>query len=84
MLVALNHHGLELNTEDLKHGGLLLHVTPGWTFSSPHRLFIEAHDIRVARYPISEVLDRLGAAPVVAKVLLSSIVWAVLGQKVRP
>ena len=29
VLVALNHHGLELNMEELKPGGIVLHVTPG-------------------------------------------------------
>jgi len=28
VLVALNHHGLELNMEGLKRGGIVLHVTP--------------------------------------------------------
>ena len=34
VLVALNHHGLELNMEELKPGGIVLHVTPGWKFPS--------------------------------------------------
>ena len=36
MLVALNHHGLELNMEELKEGGIVLHVTPGWQFPERH------------------------------------------------
>src|ERR1700687_516405 len=32
VLVALNYHGLELNLEDLKAGGTVVHVTPGWQF----------------------------------------------------
>jgi len=32
VLVALNHHGLELNMEELKQGAIVLHVTPGWQF----------------------------------------------------
>src|SRR2546421_12674385 len=32
ILVALDHHGLELNMEDLKEGGTLVHVTPRWHF----------------------------------------------------
>jgi hypothetical protein len=32
VLVALNHHGLELNMDELKPEGVVLHVTPGCTF----------------------------------------------------
>jgi len=34
VLVALNHHGLELNMEELKEGGIVLHVTLGGSFPS--------------------------------------------------
>src|ERR1700757_1018384 len=37
VLIALNHHGLELNIEDLKESGVILHVTPGWKFPERHQ-----------------------------------------------
>src|ERR1700733_13707764 len=40
VLVALNHHGLELNMEELKVGGVVLHVTPGWQFPEHHQKLI--------------------------------------------
>ena len=40
ILVALNHHGLEVNLGDLKEGGLVLHVTPDWRFPE-HRSKID-------------------------------------------
>src|SRR5258708_39301063 len=35
-LVALNHHGLELNMDELKQGGIVLHVTPGRQYQERH------------------------------------------------
>ena len=79
ILAAFNHHGLELNTPDLKPGGFLLHVTPEWTFSPEHARLIDERGLRVAPYPVFDVLRRLGGPPVVANVLLAAIVWTVLG-----
>src|SRR5258708_34023070 len=36
VLVALNHHGLELNMDEVKQGGILLHVTPGGRVPEHH------------------------------------------------
>lgn len=80
LLVALDHHGLEVNTEDLRQDGVLLHVTPQWTFPSEHRKFLDDHAVRVVPYPVQDVLARLRAKPVMANVLLCSIAWAMLGQ----
>src|ERR1700691_5335262 len=32
VLVAVKHHGLELNMEELKESGIVLQGTPGWQF----------------------------------------------------
>jgi 2-oxoglutarate ferredoxin oxidoreductase subunit alpha len=47
VLVALNHHGLELNMEELKEGGIVLHVTPGWQFPERHQKLIKERSLRV-------------------------------------
>src|SRR3984957_10040968 len=59
VLVALNHHGLELNMEELKEGGIVLHVTPGWQFPERHQKLIKERSIRVLYFPADETLTRL-------------------------
>src|ERR1700733_122522 len=46
VLVALNHHGLGLNMEELKEGGIVLHMTPGWQFPERHQKLIAERRIR--------------------------------------
>jgi 2-oxoglutarate/2-oxoacid ferredoxin oxidoreductase subunit alpha len=82
-LVALNHHGLEHNLADLKHGGTVIHVTPGWEFSKRHQELIDDRKLRVIRFPVQDILARLGAKPILSNVLLSAYVWAMLGQDVN-
>src|SRR6266567_912668 len=83
VLVALNHHGLELNIEDLKVGGTLVHVTPGWQFPEHHQKLIRDRNIRVTEFPLEGILTRPGAKPITSNVLLSAYVWAMLGQDVN-
>jgi 2-oxoglutarate ferredoxin oxidoreductase subunit alpha len=52
VLVALNHHGLELNMDELKQGGIVLHVTPGWRFPDHHQKLIEERSLRVIYFPV--------------------------------
>src|SRR5277367_715796 len=61
VLVALNHHGLELNMEELKPEGVVLHVTPGWQFPEHHQKLITERRLRVICFPIDDMLNRLGA-----------------------
>ena len=63
VLVALNHHGLELNMEELKEGGIVLHVTPGWQFPERHQKLIKERSLRVLYFPIDDILTRLGRNP---------------------
>jgi 2-oxoglutarate/2-oxoacid ferredoxin oxidoreductase subunit alpha len=83
VLVALNHHGLELNLEDLKEGGTVVHVTPGWQFPERRRQLIEDRGLRIIHFPVEDILARLGAKPILSNVLLSGYVWAMLGQDVH-
>src|SRR5580700_2843800 len=61
VLVTLNHHGLELNMDDLKPGGIVVHVTSGWQFPDHHRKLISARSLRVICFPVDDMLNRLGA-----------------------
>ena len=63
VLVALNHHGLELNMEELKEGGIVLHVTPGWQFPERHQKLIKERSLRVLYFPVDDILTRLGGNP---------------------
>src|SRR3954452_23051455 len=74
ILVALDHHGLELNMEDLKEGGTLVHVTPRWHFPEHHQTLIRDRNLRVIQFPLADILTRLGAKAIVSNVLLSAYV----------
>ena len=78
VLVALNHHGLGLNMEELKQGGIVLHVTPGWQFPEHHRKLIAERNLRVIYFPVDDILYRLGARAVLSNVLLTAFVWSML------
>jgi 2-oxoglutarate ferredoxin oxidoreductase subunit alpha len=79
VLVALNHHGLELNLEDLNTGGVVLHVTPGWQFPERHQKLLKERRLRVICFPIDAMLNRLGAKAILSNVLLTALVWSMFG-----
>src|SRR5277367_758471 len=80
VLVALNHHGLELNMDELKEGGIVLHVTPGWQFPEHHRKLIAERSLHVVYFPVDNMLNRLGARAILSNVLLTAFVWSMLDQ----
>jgi 2-oxoglutarate/2-oxoacid ferredoxin oxidoreductase subunit alpha len=82
VLVALNHHGLELNMEELKQEGIVLHVTPGWQFPERHRKLIAERRLRVIYFPVDDILHRLGARAILSNVLLTAFVWSMLDQDI--
>jgi Pyruvate/2-oxoacid:ferredoxin oxidoreductase gamma subunit len=82
VLIALNHHGLELNLDELKRGGIVLHVTPGWQFPEHHRKLISERSLRVIYFPVDDTLNRLGARAILSNVLLTAFVWSMLDQDV--
>src|ERR1700722_154005 len=83
ILVALDHHGLEVNLGDLKPGGLVLHVTPDWRFTDHHQALIKEQRLRVIYFPAEEILRRLGAGSVLSNVLLTAVLWSMLGLKIE-
>jgi len=82
VLVALNHHGLELNMDELKQGGIVLHVTPAWQFPEHHRKLIAERSLRVIYFPVDDILNRLGAKAILSNVLLTAFVWSMLDQDI--
>jgi 2-oxoglutarate/2-oxoacid ferredoxin oxidoreductase subunit alpha len=82
VLVALNHHGLELNMDELKQGGILLHVTPAWQFPEHHQKLIAERSLRVIYFPVDDMLNRLGARAILSNVLLTAFVWSMFDQDI--
>src|SRR5271168_3403139 len=41
VLISLNHHGLEVNLEEVKQEGLVLHMTAAWQFSARQQELIK-------------------------------------------
>jgi 2-oxoglutarate/2-oxoacid ferredoxin oxidoreductase subunit alpha len=82
VIVALNHHGLEQNLGELKQGGIVVHVTPGWRFPNHHQNLIGERGLRVIYFPVDDVLNRLGARAILSNVLLTAFVWSMLGQDI--
>lgn len=83
ILIALNHHGLELNMEDLKDEGIVLHVTPDWQFPEHHQKLIEQRNLRVTYLPAYDILSKLGANPVLSNVLMTAALWSMFGLTVE-
>ncbi len=81
ILVAFNHHAFEHNLPDMKQGGIFVHSTPSWKFSSAQKTLIERRGIRFFELPIDSILKSLGAKPILANVILTAFVWAMLNQE---
>lgn len=80
-VVTFNHHGIEKNLRDLKKGGILLHQTPGWKFkNAENQKFVTEQGIRVIELPTEAILTKLKAKPILGNVLITSVVWSLLGQ----
>ncbi|OGJ61392.1 hypothetical protein A3J34_00295 [Candidatus Peribacteria bacterium RIFCSPLOWO2_02_FULL_51_10] len=82
-VVALDHHGLERNLSDLKPGGMMIHSTPNWTFQKEQQELTSRLSLSVIELPINSVLAELKAKPIMANVILTAFVWAVMGQDVE-
>lgn len=81
VIIAFNHHVLEKNIPDLKPGGILIHSTPHWKFSEENKKLIDRLSLNMIFLPVEDILSKLGAKPVLANVLLTAYVWAMLGQE---
>lgn len=83
IVIALNHHGLEINVPDLKNGGILIHSTEHWTFPTETQKIIDERGIKVVLFPVERILKELKAKPILGNMLLTSFVWAILGQDTK-
>jgi len=81
IVVAFNHHGITKNLHDLKEGGILIHQTSQWQFKDKDdQAFIEDNGIKVLYLPTEDILKKLEAKPILGNVLITSVVWALLGR----
>ena len=80
VLVCFNHHGLEQNWNDVKPNGLILHMTPQWKFAPAPEKALRTAKITVMYMPVEDMLKALKFPPIMANILITSVVWAVLGQ----
>lgn len=82
ILVNFNHHGLEKNYADVKDGGIILHQTPMWKFPKEHQKWLDDHKIQVVYLPVEDILKQMKAPSILGNVLITSVVWSLLGQKI--
>lgn len=79
VLITLNHHGFEKNLGDVKDGGVIIHDTGDWKFSSEDLKSLKQRKITVIYLPIPEILRKMRAKPILANVLFSAFIWSACG-----
>jgi len=80
ILVCLNYEGLKRDLSTLKEGGILLHLIPSWKFSKDDEQLFEDRKITVLYFPMEKILKKYNARPIVGNVLVTSVVWGLLGR----
>ena len=80
VLVCLNYDGLKKDLDALKHNAILVHFIPGWKFSEEDTTLFEERNITVLYVPMEKILKKYDARPIVGNVLVTSIVWGLLGR----
>lgn len=80
ILVCFNHHGLEQNAREVSPGGIILHQTPQWTFDAALQKELEKKKIGVLYLPTEQILKKIGAKPILGNMLITSVVWTLLGR----
>ncbi len=80
ILVTFNHHGLEKNVHDVKNGGIIIHQTPQWSFPADVQKTLAKKKITVLELPTDDILKKLKAKPILGNVLITSVVWSLLGR----
>jgi len=80
ILVCFNHHGLKRNLREVKDGGIILHQTPEWKFSPEDQQWMEQHRVHAVFLPTEKILKDMGAPPILANMLITSVVWSMLRQ----
>lgn len=80
MLVCFNHHGLEINAHEVKENGIIVHQSGDWKFSKVQEARLKDANVQVVYLPVEDILKKLKAKPILGNVLITSVVWALLGR----
>lgn len=83
ILVCLDHYGLRgqySDLHDVKDGGILLHRTAQWKFNEEEQKWLDDHNVTVLYLPTEKILKEFGARPIVGNVVVTSVLWSLLGQ----
>lgn len=80
VLVCFNHHGLEHNALQVKKGGIILHQTPQWKFPKEQQKVLDDRGVCTVYLPSEDILKKIEAKPVLGNVLITSVVWSILGR----
>lgn len=83
LLVCLNYIGLKRDLQDLKDGAILIHLIPGWKFSDDDKKLFEERKVTVLYLPMEKILKEMGSRPIVGNVLVTAVVWCLLGRDVN-
>ncbi|OGJ56379.1 hypothetical protein A3D88_03245 [Candidatus Peribacteria bacterium RIFCSPHIGHO2_02_FULL_52_16] len=81
IVITFNHHGLEKNIREMNERGIVIHQTSDWEFSEEDALFVAKKKITVLHLPTEDILGKIKAKPILGNVLITSVVWALLGQQ---
>jgi 2-oxoglutarate ferredoxin oxidoreductase subunit alpha len=80
ILVTFNHHGLEKNVLQVREGGVIIHQTPQWKFPPDVDALLKQRKITVLYLPTEDILKKIKGSPILGNILVTSVVWALLGQ----
>ncbi|MBM3227559.1 2-oxoacid:acceptor oxidoreductase subunit alpha [Candidatus Peribacteria bacterium] len=80
ILVCFNHHGLERNALEVKKGGVIIHQTPQWKFPYDVQKSLDDRGVTIVNLPSEEILQKIKAKPMLGNVLITSVVWSILGR----
>ena len=80
ILVCFNNYAIPEYMQELKEGGILLHMTPQWKFTEEDQKFIDEKKINVLYLPSEDILGKLNSRPILGNILVTSVVWQLLGR----
>jgi 2-oxoglutarate ferredoxin oxidoreductase subunit alpha len=80
LLVCFNHHGLERNLGEVNDGGVVIHQTSDWVFDAASLADLTRRRITVIHLPVEAMLTKLKAKSILGNVLITAVVWALLGR----
>jgi 2-oxoglutarate ferredoxin oxidoreductase subunit alpha len=80
ILVCFNNYSISEHLKELREGGILLHMTPQWKFTEEEQKFVEGNNINVLYLPSETILGKLKARPILGNILVTAVVWELLGR----